>query len=158
MEQEVTISISLNGEPKTFRSHPDLPLLYALRDILGARATRFGCGEGTCGACTVLVNDVPVMSCDTPVGTIEGASVETAEGLDKGTQHPVLKALLDHQAGQCGYCLPGVAMRGKHLFDTGAAPDRAAIAAALDDHLCRCGSHNRVLDALEQALGERSQR
>lgn len=141
------ITCHLNGVARSIDADPDMPLLYALRDVLGLRATRFGCGEATCGACTVLVDGRPVMSCDLPLGEVDGKRIETAEGLDG----PLVEAFLGHQAGQCGYCLPGILMAAKALLADEPRPDRRRIAEALDDHLCRCGTHSRILDAIEDA-------
>jgi nicotinate dehydrogenase subunit A len=145
------IAFTLNGRAVAVRSDPTVPLLHVLREDLGLRATRFGCGQATCGACTVIVNGQAVMSCDFPVSAVAGATVETAESLDTVPPHPLLDAFLDHQAGQCGYCLPGILMASKALLDAEPAPDRARIARALDANLCRCGTHVRILDAIEDA-------
>lgn len=147
--QKTSISVTLNGEHRRIDIDPKTPLLYALRDNFYLRATRFGCGEATCGACTVIVNGQAVLSCDIPIGDLVGANIETAEALDTNPAHPVLSSLLAFQAGQCGYCLPGIANRAKVLLEQEDQLDRASIAVALDEHLCRCGSHNRVLDAIE---------
>ena len=147
--------MTINGTAHHFDINPRIPLLYALRDHFGLRATRFGCGQGTCGACTVSVNGQAVMSCNVLVGSLNGAEIETAEALDTEPAHPVLLELLAFQAGQCGYCLSGIAIRAKTMLEQNETLDRAAIAAALDDHLCRCGSHNRVLDAIESLFRKR---
>lgn len=145
------VAFTLNDRTVSVRSDPNVPLLHVLRESLGLKATRFGCGQATCGACTVIVNGQAVMSCDLPVGAVAGAAVETAESLDTVPPHPLLDAFLAHQAGQCGYCLPGILMAAKALLDVEPAPDRARIARALDSNLCRCGSHVRILDAVEDA-------
>ena len=142
---------TLNGRAVSVRSDPNLPLLHVLREELGHRATRFGCGQATCGACTVIVDGRAVMSCDMPVSAAVGLAVETAEGLDGVPPHPLVTAFLDHQAGQCVYCLPGILMAAKALLDAEVAPDRARIARALDANLCRCGTHVRIIDAVEDA-------
>ena len=108
------VSCRVNGESRSFVVDPTMPLLHVLRETLGLMATRFGCGEGTCGSCTVMVDGRAVMSCDLPAGEVAVASrVETAEGLDGDPPHPLVAAFLDHQAGQCGYCLPGILMAAK---------------------------------------------
>ena len=147
------VNFMLNGKPVGVAAEGDIPLLYALRDILDLKATRFGCGEATCGACMVIVDGVAKPSCDLPLSAVAGARVETAEGLDMQPDHPLLAAMIDHQAGQCGYCLPGVLMSAKALLDkqAGQRVTRDQIAVALDDNLCRCGSHVRILDAIEDA-------
>jgi nicotinate dehydrogenase subunit A len=132
-------------------SRGSTPLLDVLRNELALRGARFGCGEGLCGACTVIVDGKPVSSCDLPVEAVAGKSVETVEGLrSDGTLHAVQQALVEEQAGQCGYCLTGIVMRAKALFDSNPSPTRAQIAAALDASLCRCGSQPRILRALEK--------
>ncbi|MFB0994118.1 MAG: 2Fe-2S iron-sulfur cluster-binding protein, partial [Paracoccaceae bacterium] len=150
-----SLSVTINGNEHRVEIDPKMPLLYALRDYFGLRATRFGCGEATCGACTVIVNGRAVMSCDLPIGELEGATIETAEVLNTEPPHPILAELLSFQAGQCGYCLPGIANRAKFLLGQEKKLDRAEIATALDDHLCRCGSHNRVLDAIESLFNKK---
>jgi nicotinate dehydrogenase subunit A len=144
-------AFTLNGRPVSVRADPTVPLLHVLREDLGLKATRFGCGQATCGACTVIVDGRAVMSCDLPLSAVAGAAVETAESLDTAPPHPLIDAFLDHQAGQCGYCLPGILMAAKALLDAEPAPDRARIAQALDPNLCRCGTHVRILDAVEDA-------
>lgn len=151
MIDETTITCVVNGTERTFQADPTLPLLYAIRDTLGLRATRFGCGEATCGACTVIVDGKAVMSCDMPVSSIAGKRIETAEGLNTDPPHPLVAAFLDHQAGQCGYCLPGILMASKALLEAEPSANRARIAEALDDNLCRCGTHARILDSIEDA-------
>ena len=145
------VRFTLNGLNVSLEAAEDLPLLYALRDELGLKATRFGCGEATCGACTVIVDGVARTSCDLPLSAVAGSRVETAESLDAEPAHPLLDAMLRHQAGQCGYCLPGILMAAKAYIDAGGGPDRAAIARALDANLCRCGTHVRILDAVQEA-------
>ena len=146
------VSCRVNGESRSFVVDPTMPLLLVLRETLGLMATRFGCGEGTCGSCTVMVDGQAVMSCDLPAGEVAGKRVETAEGLDGDPPHPLVAAFLDHQAGQCGYCLPGILMAAKALLERESAPpSRARIAEALDGNLCRCGVHARILDAVEDA-------
>ena len=146
------VSCRVNGETRSFVVDPTMPLLHVLREALGLKATRFGCGEGTCGACTVTVDGRAVTSCDLPAGEVAGKRVETAEGLDGNPPHPLVEAFLDHQAGQCGYCLPGILMAARAFLEgEPAPPSRARIAEALDGNLCRCGVHARVLDAVEDA-------
>ncbi|MDE0345977.1 MAG: (2Fe-2S)-binding protein [Boseongicola sp.] len=146
------VSCRVNGENRSFVVDPMMPLLHVLRETLGLMATRFGCGEGTCGSCTVMVDGQAVMSCDLPAGEVAGKRVETAEGLDGDPPHPLVAAFLDHQAGQCGYCLPGILMAARALLERESAPpSRTRIAEALDGNLCRCGVHARILDAVEDA-------
>ena len=153
MAEQQSVTFDLNGDPVTVLADDDLPLLYALRDVLGRKATRFGCGDAACGACMVIVDGKAATSCDLPVSAVAGARVETAESLDTDPAHPLVSAMLIHQAGQCGYCLAGILMSAKAFLDaqTGRPVTRGEIAAALDDNLCRCGSHARILDAIEAA-------
>ena len=130
----------------------DTPLLDVLRNVLGLMGTRFGCGLEQCGSCTVLVHGQPEKSCGKPVWAVAGKSVVTIEGLGtKEKPHPLQQAFLDEQAGQCGYCLSGIIVSAKALLDRNPSPTRAEIAAALDGNICRCGSHNRILRAVEKA-------
>jgi nicotinate dehydrogenase subunit A len=151
MSGETAARFTLNGTAVEIVGAAEMPLLYALRDELGMKATRFGCGDAACGACMVIVDGKARTSCDLPISAIAGARVETAEALDRYPAHPLLAEMLAHQAGQCGYCLPGILMAAKAYLDDGGGADRAAIAAALDANLCRCGTHVRILDAVEDA-------
>jgi nicotinate dehydrogenase subunit A len=123
-----------------------------LRDELGLRGTRFGCGTEQCGACMVLIDGEPAYSCTRAIESVTGKSVTTVEGLSaNGALHPLQQAFLDEQAGQCGYCLSGILMSAAALLKRNPQPSRSEIAAALDRHLCRCGMHNRVLRAVARA-------
>ena len=145
------IELRVNGKAVKVAAKGSTPLLDVLRNELALRGARFGCGEGLCGACTVIVDGKPVSSCDLPVEAVAGKSIETVEGLRaNGTLHAVQQALVAEQAGQCGYCLTGIVMRAKALFDSNPKPTRAQIAEALDASLCRCGSQPRILRALEK--------
>lgn len=146
------ISFRVNGKEVAVNMAANTPLLLALRNDLNLRGTRHGCGEGDCGACTILLDGRPITSCNTPIEAAQGRDIETVEQLTAdATQHPLVTAVLEEQAGQCGYCLPGILMRAKALLAETANPDRATIAAALDDNLCRCGAHNRIMRAIERA-------
>jgi nicotinate dehydrogenase subunit A len=125
-----------------------------LREELGLRGTRFGCGTEQCGACMVLVDGEPVTSCTREVGTLAGKAVITVEGLGRDGLHPLQQALLDEQAGQCGYCLSGILMSAAALLERNPAPSRAQIIAALEPHLCRCGIYNRIIRAVQRAAAE----
>jgi len=128
------------------------PLLYVLRDDLKLKGVRFGCGAGQCGACTVLIDGRAERSCELPVWSIERKSVTTIEGLGTSeVMHPLQQAFIDFQAGQCAYCLSGIIMRAAELIDRDSEPSREKIIAALDRNLCRCGSHTRILNAIESA-------
>ena len=130
----------------------DTPLLDILRNTLGLMGTRFGCGLEQCGSCTVLIDGRPEKSCAKPVWSVTGRTITTIEGLGTTEKpHPLQQAFIDEQAGQCGYCLPGIIVSAKALLESNPAPTRAEIAAALDGNICRCGSHNRILRAIENA-------
>ena len=146
------ISLTVNGSQVAVAADPDTPLLDVLRNHLGLLGTKFGCGLEQCGCCMVLIDGRPEKSCGKAVSTVAGKQVLTIEGL--GTRerpHPLQQAFLDEQAGQCGYCLPGIIMTAKSLLDANPAPSREEIARALDDNICRCGSHARILRAVERA-------
>jgi nicotinate dehydrogenase subunit A len=133
-------------------ANKETPLLTVLRKELGLMGTRFGCGLEQCGCCMVLIDGKPEKSCAKPVMSVVGKTVITVEGLGTSEQpHPLQQAFLDEQAGQCGYCLSGILISAKALIDANPKPTRAEIAAALDDNICRCGSHNRILRAVEKA-------
>jgi nicotinate dehydrogenase subunit A len=125
-----------------------VPLLDVLRNELDLKGSRYGCGLEQCGSCMVLVDGAPVYACSQEVGSISGKRVTTVEGL---AGHPLVQAFLDEQAGQCGYCLSGILISAKALLDRNPTPTRADIVAALDVHLCRCGTHFRILRAVERA-------
>jgi nicotinate dehydrogenase subunit A len=149
---EEVYKIRVNGVEREVRAEPSTPLLYILRNDLGLKGTRFGCGEGHCGACTVLVDGKPLQSCDMPLWSAAGKEITTVEGLSRsGTPHPIQQAFLDEQAAQCGYCINGIMMSAKALLDGNPDPSEAQIAAALDRNLCRCGTHVRILRAVARA-------
>ena len=142
----------VNGNAVTVTADADTPLLDILRNHLGLMGTKFGCGQEQCGCCMVLVDGRPEKSCGKALSTVAGKVITTIEGL--GTQdrpHPLQQAFLDEQAGQCGYCLSGILISAKALLDQNSAPSRVEIAEALDDNICRCGSHVRILRAVEHA-------
>ncbi|MEZ5115343.1 MAG: (2Fe-2S)-binding protein [Candidatus Nanopelagicales bacterium] len=144
--------IAVNGTEHAVACPPDTPLLWVLRDSLGLLGTRYGCGVGSCGACSVLMDGQPVHSCDTPMWSVGDRSVVTVEGLGgPDGMHPVQRALIEQQAGQCGYCLSGIAVEAAALVDSGRPLDEATVRTALDDHLCRCGAHNRIVRAVLSA-------
>ena len=147
-----SIDLTVNGKVVSLGADGDTPLLDVLRNHLGLVGTKFGCGLEQCGCCMVLVDDAPQKSCGKAVSTVVGKSVVTLEGLGTPEQpHPLQQAFIDEQAGQCGYCLAGILISAKALLDDNPAPSRAEIAAALDDNICRCGSHVRILRAVERA-------
>jgi nicotinate dehydrogenase subunit A len=146
------ISLTVNGSAVSVGADGDTPLLDVLRNLLGLVGTKFGCGQEQCGCCMVLIDGKPEKSCGKAISTVAGKAVLTIEGL--GTQehpHPLQRAFLDEQAGQCGYCLAGILVSAKALLDKNPAPSRHEIALALDDNICRCGSHARILRAIERA-------
>lgn len=148
-------AFAVNGSPVEVGGDPDTPLLTVLRDDLRLVGTRFGCGQGLCGACHVRLDDVVVPSCQTPVWQAEGRSVTTVEGLagDDGGPHPVQREILARQAAQCGFCISGIVVRAAALLDEEPHPDAARVAEALDGNLCRCGAHRRIVDAVLAARG-----
>lgn len=145
-------NFTVNGNAVEAETDRDTPLLYVLRNQLELKGSRFGCGLGLCGSCTVLMDGHPIFSCDTPLWSVQDRSIETVEGLAQdGEPHPLQRAILEEQAGQCGYCLSGIVMRAKALLDSNPTPSRAEIAEALDRNLCRCGAHNRIIRAIQRA-------
>lgn len=146
------IELTVNGARRTVAAAASTPLIYALRNDLQLKGTRFGCGAGVCGCCTVLLDGRSVQSCNTPVSAAEGHNVTTIEGLgSKAAPHPLQQAFIDEQAGQCGYCLTGIIMGAAALLDRNPAPTEAQIRAELDIHLCRCGAYDRILRAIRRA-------
>jgi aerobic-type carbon monoxide dehydrogenase small subunit (CoxS/CutS family) len=148
---ERTISFTLNGNPVAVKTDDERSLLWVLRGDLGLTGTKFGCGEGLCGACTVLVGDEPARSCSTPVKAVAGKQVLTIEGVGAHGLAAIQQAFLEHHAFQCGYCTPGMILGALALLRKSPHPTREQIARHLEDNLCRCGAHPRILDAVEQA-------
>ena len=145
----------VNGKPASVAADPDTPLLDVLRNHLRFTGTKFGCGLEQCGTCMVLIDGEPVKSCGKAVSTVAGKNILTIEGLGTPERpHPLQQAFLDEQAGQCGYCLSGILLSAKALLDRKPAPSRREIALALDDNICRCGSHHRILRAVEKAAAQ----
>ena len=147
-----TIPLHVNGQTVTVEAEATASLLDVLRNQLGLTSPKFGCGAGECGTCAVIIDGEDRASCTVEVGTLDGARIITLEGI--GTEespHPLQTAFIELQAGQCGYCLSGLIVGAKALLDRNPAPARADIASTLSWHLCRCGIHNRVLDAVELA-------
>jgi nicotinate dehydrogenase subunit A len=147
--------LEVNGQRRSVSAGPDTPLLYVLRNDLGLVGSRFGCGNGQCGACFVIVEGKAVPSCDTPLWSVAGKKVTTVEGLAKGGElHPVQKALLAEQAAQCGYCISGIAVAAAAFLSNNQDPSEEQVREALDRNLCRCGAHNRVVRAVLRAAKE----
>ncbi|TMH88932.1 MAG: (2Fe-2S)-binding protein, partial [Betaproteobacteria bacterium] len=144
----------MNGERKTLSADADTPLLYVLRNDVGLNGPKFGCGLAQCGACTVLLGGNPVRSCVTPMSAVKGP-VTTIEGLGTLDKlHPLQRAFIDEQACQCGYCGNGMVMSAKALLERNPAPTARQIRQALNGHLCRCASHNRIVRAVLRAAKE----
>jgi aerobic-type carbon monoxide dehydrogenase small subunit (CoxS/CutS family) len=147
-----TISFTLNDSPVTLRIDGDRPLLWVLRTDLGLTGAKFGCGEGHCGACTVLVDDTALPSCQISVASVAGGAVRTIEGLARnGKLHPVQEAFIAHDSLQCGFCTPGMILKAYSLLAANPTPSRREILDAMEDNLCRCGAHVRIVAAVETA-------
>ena len=146
------IVLNVNGRDNQIDADLATPLLYVLRDQLALNGAKFGCGLGQCGACTVLVDAQPVFSCITPISVLAGRKIRTVEGLgtiDK--PGPVQRAFIESQAAQCGYCIPGMMMRAQALLERNASPSKPQIRRYMNTNLCRCGTHMRILRAVERA-------
>jgi len=149
------VTISVNGATHQVPAAPDTPLLYVLRNDLELNGAKFGCGLAQCGACTVLVDGEPIRSCITAVGDVAGRQVTTIEGLGTVEKpHPLQKAFIELQAAQCGYCINGMVMSAKALLDRTPHPSSQEIREALSGNLCRCGTHSRILRAIDKAAKE----
>ncbi len=144
------VSFTLNGKPTRLTVDEKRMLLWVLRDDLGLTGTKFGCGQSLCGSCTVVVNGEAVRSCVTPVADVEGKQVVTIEGLARdGKLHPLQEAFVKHAAFQCGFCTPGMIMGAYAFLLKNPRATRAAVIKEMDSHLCRCGAHVRILEAIE---------
>jgi len=148
------IVLNVNGREYQVDAAVSTPLLYALRDYLQLNGAKFGCGLGQCGACTVMVDGKPVLSCITPISVLSGRRIKTIEGLGTiDNPGPVQRAFIDEQAAQCGYCIPGMMMRAQALLEANPSPSKADIRRHMNANLCRCGTHMRILRAVERAVG-----
>jgi len=146
------MDLIVNGRTVSVTAGETTPLLDVLRNHLGLKGTRYGCGLEQCGTCMVLIDGKPDYSCAREVGSLAGHAVTTIEGLGTADNlHPLQQAFLDEQAGQCGYCLSGILISAKALLDRTSSPTRAEIVAALDNNLCRCGAHPRIIRAIQKA-------
>ena len=146
------VTLSINGIDHRVEAEPDTPLLYVLRDDLGLNAAKYGCGLGQCGACTVIVDGEPALSCVVPVLLVEGKRVQTLESLGTADRPgPMQRAFMDEQAAQCGFCIPGMMMRAQALLQKRPDASDAEIRAYLQPNLCRCGTHMRILKAVRRA-------
>ena len=149
---EEKVKFELNGKQVEVQLEENQTLLWVLRTNFNLTGTKYGCGEGYCGSCTVLVNDEPVRSCVTSLEDVEGAKVVTIEGLTDGEKlHPVQQAFVDHDALQCGYCTPGMILNATALLKKNPEPTRKEIIDGMDGNLCRCGAHTRIIMAIESA-------
>ncbi len=144
---------TLNGSAVTIECPPDTPLLWALRDTLGLTGTKYGCGQGLCGACTVHLDGAAARACSLPVSAVEGRRVTTIEGLSASGDHPVQQAWLAEQVAQCGFCQPGQIMAAAALLAQTPLPSDAQIDSAMAGNLCRCGTYQRVRRAIIRAAG-----
>ena len=151
------ITLNINGEARQVDADPATPLLYVLRDYLQLNGAKYGCGLGQCGACTVIVEGEPAFSCLVPISVLEGRRIRTLEGL--GTIQnpgPVQRAFIEEQAAQCGFCIPGMILRAQALLERNPSPSAAQIRDYMQPNLCRCGTHMRILRAVERAAREMS--
>jgi isoquinoline 1-oxidoreductase alpha subunit len=148
------IGITVNAVSHTVSVDPDMPLLWVLRDVLGLTGTKYGCGEGVCGACTVLLDGVAVRSCITPVSAVKGAEVLTIEGLSEDGSHPLQRAWIEENVAECGYCQPGQIMTALALLNNTANPADEEINETMSGVLCRCGTYNRIRRAIHRAAEE----
>jgi nicotinate dehydrogenase subunit A len=148
------ITLNVNGREYQIEADASTPLLYALRDYLQLNGAKFGCGLGQCGSCTVMVDGRPVFSCITPISVLEGRRIKTIEGLGTlDNPGPVQRAFIEEQAAQCGYCIPGMMMRAQALLEANPAASKEEIRRHMNANLCRCGTHMRILRAVERAAG-----
>ncbi|HEY5533870.1 MAG TPA: (2Fe-2S)-binding protein [Ignavibacteria bacterium] len=149
------IKFNLNGKPVTLDVDIERKLIWVLRVDLGLTGTKYGCGESYCGACTVIVNDNAERSCQMTIQDVQDKDVITIEGLSKGDElHPLQKAFIEHDALQCGYCTPGMIMNAYSLLKKNPKPSIQEIKAGMEDNLCRCGAHKRIIDAIQSAAME----
>lgn len=150
-----TIQVTVNGRTERLKVDGDRTLLWVLRTDLGLTGTKYGCGEGICGACTVLIDNAAIQSCQTTIKEVDGAEITTIEGLAKnGALHPIQKAFIQHGGMQCGFCTPGMIMRAYSLLSETPHPSREEIIEGMEDNLCRCGAHVRIIQAVETASRE----
>ena len=150
----MSVSITVNGRQHAVEADVETPLLYVLRNDLNLKGARFGCGLGSCGACTVVIAGKPVQSCDISLAAVAGQSITTLEGIGSiDKMHPLQQAFLEEQAAQCGYCTSGIIMTAYALLEKNPHPTESEIRAALDGNICRCGTHARIVRAIAKAAG-----
>ena len=147
-------TFTLNGDSVTVEAEPDAPLLWVVREHLGLTGTKFGCGIGQCGACTVHVDGASTYACLTPVSAVEGRQVTTIEGLSEDGTHPLQQAWITEEVPQCGYCQPGQIMRAADLLANNSQPNREEIVTHMSTNICRCGTYPRIVRAIERAAQE----
>lgn len=148
-------TLTVNGKTHAVSADPETPLLYVLRNDLKLKGARYGCGLGQCGACTVIIDGKAVQSCDVPISAVSGKQVTTVEGIaNNGKLHPLQEAFITEQAAQCGYCATGIIMSAKALLDANPKATEGEIRTALKGNLCRCGTHQRILRAIQRAAKE----
>jgi isoquinoline 1-oxidoreductase subunit alpha len=152
----MAISFSVNGKPQTVDVSPQMPLLWVLRDTLGLTGTKFGCGMALCGACTVHINGEATRSCVTQVSSVAGRKITTIEGLSAGNNHPVQQAWIEVDVPQCGYCQSGQIMQAAALLSKKPTPSDADIDEAMAGNICRCGTYQRIREAIHRAAGQRT--
>lgn len=151
----MALALNVNGTRHEIAADPETPLLYVLRNDLKLKGTRYGCGAGLCGACTVIVDGKAVQSCDVPVSAVAGKSITTIEGIGTPERpHALQRAFIAHQAAQCGYCVSGMIMGAKAFLDVNPGASDDALREALAGNLCRCGTHTRILSAVRAAAGD----
>ncbi|MGH6621546.1 MAG: (2Fe-2S)-binding protein [Alphaproteobacteria bacterium] len=148
------VAFNVNGKRVSVNAEDDTPLLWAIREHLQLTGTKFGCGAGLCGACTVHVNGQAVKSCQTVLADVAGASVTTIEGLSPDSSHPLQKAWIAEQVPQCGYCQSGQIMKAAELLAQNKAPSRAEIVSHMNGNICRCGTYTRIVAAIQRAAKE----
>lgn len=147
------VELKVNGNDRRFEGDPEMPLLWYLRDILKLRGTKFGCGAGLCGACTVHLNGAAIRSCSLPISAAKGAEIVTIEGLSEDGDHPAQKAWMAENVPQCGYCQSGQIMAAAHLLKTKAKPTDEDIDSFMAGNICRCGTYQRIRKAIKRAAG-----
>jgi isoquinoline 1-oxidoreductase alpha subunit len=148
------VAFSINGKRVSVNAEPDTPLLWAIREHLKLTGTKFGCGAGLCGACTVHVNGEAVRSCQTALNEVDGARVTTIEGLSPDSSHPLQRAWVSEQVPQCGYCQSGQIMKAAELLKQNPKPSRDQIVAHMNGNICRCGTYTRIIAAIQRASRE----
>lgn len=148
------INLSINGKAYAIEVAKDMPLLWVIRDFIGLNGTKFGCGRGLCGACTVHLNGAPIRSCSTPVSSIGKQKITTIEGVGEDGLHKVQTAWIEEQVPQCGYCQSGQIMSAIALLEKNPSPDDAAIDQAMEGNICRCGTYQRIKKAIHRAANK----